>query len=361
MNKRWISPASWMIAAIGVLLILGGFAASSSASDASAFSERSPLASRSGDGEWGNAHQTSASTETFPRSETLDETARVRSDESPVRKVELVVLEPGESGPVRIGFHVELEPGWHLYWANPGDAGLAPSVRWDLPPGFTAGPLRHPVPEKVVEEGLVSYEHRGDVLLLCEIEAAPGHRAGARWEAAAVFEWMACRESCLTGEAPVKVVFPAGNESVAEGRTLLAKFAGRFPKPLAESGLKGGDGLAEWTGSAWRVEIPLAGPGAAGADDFFPLPLDGFVVDNAAVSCGDGKIVVSVVPSGGPGSPPPSAVGGIVLVDGAGYELSVPVAARHPDSVDRGINLSGKRSSRIIADSAAALRLHGFI
>ena len=34
------------------------------------------------------------------------------------------------------GLHFVLEPGWHTYWVNPGDAGTAPKLTWKLPAGF---------------------------------------------------------------------------------------------------------------------------------------------------------------------------------------------------------------------------------
>ncbi len=245
--------------------------------------------------------------------------------ESPVRRIEVFVVESGEPDSVTVGFHVELEHDWHLYWTNPGDAGLAPAVNWTLPDGFTAGPLRHPVPRKTVEDGLVSYTHPSEVLLLCEIVPGPNHRPEEPWEAAAVFEWMACHESCVTGETAVGFAFPPSPEEAARGKAIYEKFASRFPKPLSEAGLVAGQGRAEWTGEAWLVEIPLTGDGAAGAEDFLVAPQENFVIDNAAARCRDGKIVVPLHPSGGPGSPPPAVVGGIVILDGIGYEISVPV------------------------------------
>src|SRR4030042_7187959 len=46
------------------------------------------------------------------------------AEEKPLRRVELLVLEdrPNE---VTAGLHVELAPGWYLYWLNPGAAGRA--------------------------------------------------------------------------------------------------------------------------------------------------------------------------------------------------------------------------------------------
>src|SRR5579862_6454168 len=45
-----------------------------------------------------------------------------------------------------IGLYFDMEPGWHIYWVNPGDSGEAPRVQWDLPKGFRAGDIRWPAP-----------------------------------------------------------------------------------------------------------------------------------------------------------------------------------------------------------------------
>src|ERR1700680_1005088 len=33
----------------------------------------------------------------------------------------------------------DIRDGWHTYWRNPGDSGQATTLKWQLPPGFTAG------------------------------------------------------------------------------------------------------------------------------------------------------------------------------------------------------------------------------
>ncbi len=272
-----------------------------------------------------------------------------RASSSPVKSVEILVIDTGTPGPghardggagvgaglgpardpgsIRLGLVVELEPGWHLYWGNPGDAGLAPAVRWTLPPGFRAGPLRHPVPVKTAGGGIVSFEHESPVLLLCDIAPAPGHRGGGPWEAAAVLEWMACKESCVTGETAVRLAFPPDDDAGSRGRSLSEAFAARFPRPLAEAGLAVGSATARRSGGDWLVEIALSGEAAARAVDFYPHPLEGFVIDHAGISCADGRIVLPLTPSRGSGGPPPATVRGLVIVGGAGFELAAPVAA----------------------------------
>src|SRR4030042_245038 len=50
------------------------------------------------------------------------------AEEKPLRRVELLILED-RANEVTVGLHVELAPGWYLYWLNPGDAGLAPAAQ----------------------------------------------------------------------------------------------------------------------------------------------------------------------------------------------------------------------------------------
>ena len=52
---------------------------------------------------------------------------------------ESTTVQPGK--PFDVALHLHSDPGWHTYWINPGDAGLATSITWMLPPGFTAGPI----------------------------------------------------------------------------------------------------------------------------------------------------------------------------------------------------------------------------
>src|ERR1700721_519533 len=55
--------------------------------------------------------------------------------------------------PVTIGLHLQAQPGWHTYWQYSGDAGIPTRIDWTLPPGFQAGAIQWPLPEKLTEEG----------------------------------------------------------------------------------------------------------------------------------------------------------------------------------------------------------------
>src|SRR5579864_4214818 len=48
-----------------------------------------------------------------------------------------------------LGVHFMLEPGWHIYWTNPGDSGQPPVFKWQMPAGVIAGEILWPQPERI--------------------------------------------------------------------------------------------------------------------------------------------------------------------------------------------------------------------
>src|SRR5438105_802342 len=67
---------------------------------------------------------------------------------SPSRNVEARLVSetaavvPGKS--FVVGLALRMRAGWHTYWHNPGDSGLATKIAWELPGGITAGPILWP-------------------------------------------------------------------------------------------------------------------------------------------------------------------------------------------------------------------------
>ena len=76
---------------------------------------------------------------------------------SPAQAVQAQILADVSTVSPGVPFHVgvlfKVADGWHIYWKNPGDAGLATAVQWQLPDGFSAGPLRWPQPKTSLSPG----------------------------------------------------------------------------------------------------------------------------------------------------------------------------------------------------------------
>lgn len=134
--------------------------------------------------------------------------APARSENATAR----LVLDDGNlrAGETRyVGLQIETAPGWHTYWENPGDSGLATRIRWRLPPGITAGPILWPTPRRISAPPLMSYgygEERatGQVMLLTQLTVASDAPAGAIQIGADV-EWLECKEICLPGEGKLEL------------------------------------------------------------------------------------------------------------------------------------------------------------
>ncbi len=114
-------------------------------------------------------------------------------------------IRPGT--PLMIAVHFRMDPGWHIYWKNPGDTGLPTTVSWELPKGFTAGDLTWPVPRKFISQGVASYGYEGEVSLLARIVPPPDLGPGdviIRAHAT----WLACRIECTPGKADLSLSLP---------------------------------------------------------------------------------------------------------------------------------------------------------
>ena len=109
---------------------------------------------------------------------------------------------------------LSIQDGWHLYWQQPGDSGLAPRLAWTLPPGWSAGAPRFPVPTRHVEADLVTFIHEGDLVL--EVPLTPGPPSPGGVVAVRV-DYLVCRESCLPGKVTAELPLTATGTLPAPG------------------------------------------------------------------------------------------------------------------------------------------------
>jgi DsbC/DsbD-like thiol-disulfide interchange protein len=136
---------------------------------------------------------------------------------------------PGQ--PLRVGVLFRLEPGWHIYWQNPGDSGEPPKVQWELPPGFMAGPIRWPQPIRLGSGSVIDYGYEGQVLLMAPIEEISGPNATSIPRLSADVKYIVCREVCIPGKAHLTLSAPAG-ANWAPWRALFEQTRAQFPKPM---------------------------------------------------------------------------------------------------------------------------------
>jgi thiol:disulfide interchange protein DsbD len=107
-------------------------------------------------------------------------------------------IAPSQAFWVAIVQHID--PGWHTYWLNPGDAGKATEIRWSMPGGYAAGPAEWPIPTVIRNGPVVSYGYENQVVSLQEVQA-PAALAPGTVRLSVDVRWLACREMCIPEHA----------------------------------------------------------------------------------------------------------------------------------------------------------------
>lgn len=141
---------------------------------------------------------------------------------------DVATIEPGKT--FRLGVLYTIEPDWHIYWENSGDAGLPTEIQFKLPEGFSAGPLQWPVPERNTLEDVVGYGYAHEVLLFVNV-TAPAKLPEGAIEIGADTSWLACRLECFPGDAKgLKVTLQHGPMKYSEEKALFDQYEALVPK-----------------------------------------------------------------------------------------------------------------------------------
>ena len=148
---------------------------------------------------------------------TLGMGATVRSDHTEVELVTTAAaIQPG--APFWIALRMKMDAGWHTYWKNPGAAGLPTTIKWELPSGLSAGPLRWPVPSIFETGGLVTYGYSGETLLLTRMFPTQELPLGQEVVIKARVTWLECKDVCIPGEADLTLKLPVQETTDLEYR-----------------------------------------------------------------------------------------------------------------------------------------------
>lgn len=94
--------------------------------------------------------------------------------------------------------------GWHSYWKNPGESGLATTINWTLPDGFTAGEIQWPFPEKIPFGDLINIGFKGKIPLLVPMTVSSSVNKG-EYQLQGTLKWLVCEESCIPESLEFKI------------------------------------------------------------------------------------------------------------------------------------------------------------
>ena len=215
----------------------------------------------------------------------------------------------GQSVDLAIVMHTR--PGWHGYWLNPGDAGLPMRAEWSLPTGASVGPLRYPVPTRLIIAGLMNYVYERDYAILVRLNVPAG--ATGSIAVRAKLNWLACTDKvCVPERGEVSLDVPLTGPATANPR--FDEWRRALPRPLASR--------ARFAGVGDRIEVALALPASVTLGEPYIFPADDGIVDYAAPQSfrRDGDTFIASLKSSG--KSPASLSGVLALGDGRGLSFT---------------------------------------
>lgn len=137
-------------------------------------------------------------------------------------------FEPGK--PVQTAVRLVLDAGWHTYWENPGEGGMKISAKWELPAGWMAGEIEHPVPVRFKSGGLVGFGYKGTVVFPVKFYPPAGFTGMAKLRGK--ISWLTCNEDqCLPGEAELELALSPGPAAETPETKIIREALAKVPQP----------------------------------------------------------------------------------------------------------------------------------
>ncbi len=234
---------------------------------------------------------------------------------------------PAPGSTVALAIVMTPEPGWHGYWKNPGDAGSETLAKWTLPAGATAGPLRYPVPGRLLLAGLMQYVYEKPYAQLVDLTLPAGLAPGTPLPVRLKLDWLECtKEICVPASADLSLDLTVG-DGAPSARAAFDGYRAAMPRPL------GSPATFEGKDGRFRLAVPL--PEAVSVDGAYFFPLTDGALDYAAPQTiardGDRVMIETAI-----GPAPPAVVEGVLaLAGGTGLSLeakagTVATAAASP-------------------------------
>lgn len=189
-------------------------------------------------------------------------------------------IQPGK--PFWLGVRLSIDPGWHVYWKNPGDSGIPTRVRFTLPDGFTADAMQFPTPSRFVLPGdIVIFGYENSVMLLTKVTPPQNLPAGFQGQFQAAVDWLVCSDVCIPGKAGVSLSLGSSAQVSPVNGELFDDWFAQIPVKSA-----GKPEISVEAGTSGKVVVRIIWdhPAPEPADFFPESPEDYNIIDSKVES-----------------------------------------------------------------------------
>ena len=203
-----------------------------------------------------------------------------------------------------------LPQGWHIYWQNPGDSGLATALDFTLPPGIRAGSIAWPTPERLLTGTIVNYGYSNEVTLTVPLTISDPQ---ARGDVTVEAKWLVCKDVCIPESAILSGTIPAQDES-----GIIRAARENLPQPL--------DGSAQFFADEKTVTLAVTLNQALEGDiAFFPIENGVFANDGKHEIAHEGNRITFTFDRGYAAIP--KMFNGVITIANRGFTLAATHSA----------------------------------
>ena len=158
---------------------------------------------------------------------TADASFWMQGVQSEVRVISPFTATGEDETTIPLGLEFKMNEGWHIYWRNPGEAGLPPELDHGQSLNVQDVSFAWPVPVRDVEYGIETFIYKDTVVLPLEVTLQqPGQPLDLRGRV----DFLICAEVCIPDAVDVAFSLPGGPAQVApDEAALLNTFETRVP------------------------------------------------------------------------------------------------------------------------------------
>lgn len=126
------------------------------------------------------------------------------------------------------------QDGWHGYWKQPGNVGLAPKFDWQLPDGVTEGEPAYPVPETLLIGNLMNHVYEHPYAILVPLNVPDHLDDGTTIPVRVDLQYLACREdACIPERASLSTDLTVGDGATStRHQSDFDRWRQALPRPL---------------------------------------------------------------------------------------------------------------------------------
>ncbi|MEM5516860.1 protein-disulfide reductase DsbD domain-containing protein [Henriciella sp. AS95] len=252
------------------------------------------------------------------------------------------VATPGET--VWLGFDFELDPKWHIYWLNAGDAGIPPEMFWSEETTIdeaAIGEINWPAPEliPVVEGEIMDYGYSDRVVLPFPVKIPEDADDTIRFDG--TLDYLICEDICIPERVDLTLYLDIGTAQTPDlvGADKIAASLASIPPEL--------DGTARLSEEGDRWVLSVTGDqiaGMTGEARFFPETHDIIHSADQPHEFGDDGVRLTLTPDS---DARPETLAGILTIhpEDGGDPVSVNIDASPGEALDGTTGIPGASRS----------------